>query len=90
MPTGIIWQTVTYIRSGQPYQKIDLVSVSLLLLAEVYAFLELYLGFFQTVQPLRRAPVPLPADPSQWPAVDASFQLTTKILTWFATPSSPL
>ncbi len=66
-----IWQTVTYIRSGQPYQKIDLVFVSLLLLAEVYAFLELYLGFFQTVQPLRRAPVPLPADPSQWPAVDA-------------------
>lgn len=66
-----IWQTVTYVRSGQPYQKIDLVFVSLLLLAEVYAFLELYLGFFQTVQPLHRAPVPLPADPSQWPAVDA-------------------
>ena len=65
-----IWQTVTYTRSGQPYRAIDLVFVTLLLMAEVYAFLELYLGFFQTVRPLHRAPVALPHESTEWPSVD--------------------
>ena len=30
----------------------------------------LYLGFLQTVWPLRRAPVALPDDPEDWPEVD--------------------
>lgn len=41
-----------------------------LLLAEVYAWLILVLGFFQTVWPLDRKIVPLPVDSSLWPTVD--------------------
>lgn len=41
-----------------------------LLLAELYAFSVLALGYFQTAWPLRRRPVPLPADLNQWPTVD--------------------
>ena len=44
--------------------------VCLLLLAECYAFVVLLLGYLQMLWPLRRAPVPLPDDPEQWPAVD--------------------
>ena len=35
-----------------------------------YAFFILFLGYFQTIWPLRRAPVPLPDDESHWPHVD--------------------
>ena len=42
----------------------------LLLLAECYAFVALVLGYLQMLWPLRRAPVPLPDDPEDWPAVD--------------------
>ncbi|WP_149980824.1 UDP-forming cellulose synthase catalytic subunit [Pseudoalteromonas rhizosphaerae] len=41
-----------------------------LLLAETYAWLVLILGFFQTINPLNRKPVQLPADSSLWPSVD--------------------
>ena len=41
-----------------------------LLLAEVYAFAVLLLGYIQTAWPLDRAPAPLPDDPEEWPAVD--------------------
>ncbi len=41
-----------------------------LLLAEFYAWLVLVLGFFQTVWPLKRMPIPLPEDTSLWPSVD--------------------
>ncbi|WP_076925450.1 UDP-forming cellulose synthase catalytic subunit [Pseudoalteromonas sp. EB27] len=41
-----------------------------LLLAETYAWLVLILGFFQTVNPLERKPVPLPKDTDLWPTVD--------------------
>src|SRR3984885_2953330 len=44
--------------------------ISLLLLAELYAFTILFLGYLQTLWPLRRTPVPLPDDTEQWPAVD--------------------
>jgi cellulose synthase (UDP-forming) len=40
------------------------------LAAEFYAFVALILGYFQTLWPLRRTPVPLPDDPSKWPEVD--------------------
>ena len=42
----------------------------LLVAAEVYAALVLLLGYFQTAWPLKRKPLPLPADRSQWPTVD--------------------
>ncbi|MGD0630220.1 MAG: UDP-forming cellulose synthase catalytic subunit [Terracidiphilus sp.] len=41
-----------------------------LLLAETYAFVILFLGYFQTVWPLRRAPVALPESAEKWPHVD--------------------
>ena len=41
-----------------------------LVLAEIYAVVTLVLGYFQTVWPLERKPVPLPSDPSTWPSVD--------------------
>lgn len=41
-----------------------------LLLAEVYAFVILFLGYFQTIWPLRRAPVALPDNAEDWPHVD--------------------
>ncbi len=41
-----------------------------LLLAEIYAWIVLYLGYFQTVWPLRRDIRELPEDDEQWPSVD--------------------
>jgi cellulose synthase (UDP-forming) len=41
-----------------------------LILAESYAFFILFLGYFQTIWPLRRAPVPLPENTDEWPDVD--------------------
>ncbi|MGF1547866.1 MAG: UDP-forming cellulose synthase catalytic subunit [Thiotrichales bacterium] len=41
-----------------------------LLLAELYAWSVLFLGYFQTIWPLRRPTLELPADRSQWPSVD--------------------
>lgn len=41
-----------------------------LLLAETYAWLVLILGFFQTINPLERKPVPLPKNTDLWPTVD--------------------
>ena len=55
---------------GQQVGKIDLAFMLVLLSAEVYAFAILYLGYIQTIRPLRRPPVPLPADVEQWPHVD--------------------
>ncbi|CAB3751978.1 UDP-forming cellulose synthase catalytic subunit [Paraburkholderia humisilvae] len=42
----------------------------LLVSAEVYAALVLLLGYFQTAWPLKRKPLPLPVDRSEWPTVD--------------------
>lgn len=41
-----------------------------LVLAELYAFAVLLIGYFQTAWPLQRRPVPMPADVSTWPSVD--------------------
>jgi cellulose synthase (UDP-forming) len=49
---------------------LDAFFIMSLLLAEVYAFLILFLGYFQTVWPLRRAPVALPDSTEEWPHVD--------------------
>lgn len=49
---------------------IEIVLGSGLVLAEIYAVLTLALGYFQTVWPLERKPIPLPDDPSSWPTVD--------------------
>jgi len=49
---------------------LDAVFVLSLLMAEVYAFVILFLGYFQTIWPLRRAPVALPENEDEWPHVD--------------------
>ncbi|WP_408890703.1 UDP-forming cellulose synthase catalytic subunit [Novacetimonas cocois] len=41
-----------------------------LLLAELYALMMLFLSYFQTISPLHRAPLPLPANIDEWPTVD--------------------
>ena len=55
---------------GSVWSLLDGFFISLLLFAETYAFVILFLGYLQTLWPLRRTPVPLPDDPEQWPAVD--------------------
>ena len=49
---------------------LDAFFILCLLLAEAYAFVILFLGYFQTIWPLRRAPVALPENPEDWPHVD--------------------
>ena len=58
------------VNPGQQVSKVDLAFMLVLLSAEVYAFSILYLGYIQTIRPLRRPPVPLPAEVEQWPHVD--------------------
>lgn len=56
-----------------PWQTVDgwnALFMVLLLAAELYSFLILYLGYMQTIAPLRRPPLPLPADSAEWPSVD--------------------
>jgi cellulose synthase (UDP-forming) len=49
---------------------LDLFFVFTLLAAEFYAFIILFLGFFQTIRPLNRRSQPLPQDSAEWPSVD--------------------
>ncbi|WP_431224238.1 UDP-forming cellulose synthase catalytic subunit [Serratia sp. L9] len=49
---------------------VSLVCGLLLLIAETYAWVVLVLGYFQTVWPLNRQPVAMPADSSTWPVID--------------------
>jgi cellulose synthase (UDP-forming) len=49
---------------------LDAFFITSLILAETYAFVILFLGYFQTIWPLRRAPVSLPDDEEQWPHID--------------------
>src|ERR1700723_3752404 len=68
------WRYATTIRflfaPGSLSSKLDAFFIALLLFAETYAFVTLFLGYMQTLWPLRRTPVPLPDDPDLWPAVD--------------------
>jgi cellulose synthase (UDP-forming) len=59
-----------FLDPGSLWSLLDVFFVALLLLAETYAFVILFLGYLQTLWPLRRTPVPLPDDTDLWPAVD--------------------
>jgi cellulose synthase (UDP-forming) len=59
-----------FIDPGSTWSFLDGFFICLLLFAEIYAFTVLFLGFFQTLWPLRRTPVALPDDINQWPVVD--------------------
>ena len=49
---------------------VDLFFALVLVMAEVYAWVVLLLGYLQTAWPLKRKPVMMPADTSTWPTVD--------------------
>ena len=59
-----------FIEPGSNWNGLDAFFICLLLAAEAYACAVLFLGYFQTLWPLRRIPVSLPDDPAQWPVVD--------------------
>lgn len=68
------WRILMTVRFfGDPanhWGALDAFFIMSLILAEVYAFFILFLGYFQTIWPLRRAPVALPESPEEWPHVD--------------------
>jgi cellulose synthase (UDP-forming) len=55
---------------SSPRMRIDSVFMLILIGAEVYTILIMFLGYMQTAWPLRRAPIPMPPDDSKWPHVD--------------------
>jgi cellulose synthase (UDP-forming) len=63
--------TVHFFRDpGNHWGALDAFFILSLILAEVYAFFILFLGYFQTIWPLRRAPVALPDNAEEWPHID--------------------
>ena len=65
-----VTQTWYGIQSAGHLHQWDALVVVLLLLAEFYAFATLVLGYFQTLRPLKRRPVPLGGRQQDWPTVD--------------------
>ena len=61
------WEGIT---SAGHINRLDTILVLLLLAAEFFAFSTLTLGYFQTLRPLKRPPLPLAGDPGNWPSVD--------------------
>jgi len=59
-----------FLDPGAAWSTLDAFFIALLVIAEAYAFIILFLGYLQTLWPLRRTPVPLPDDPDAWPSVD--------------------
>jgi cellulose synthase (UDP-forming) len=65
-----VMQTWEGLTSAGHIHRWDTAFVLLLLAAEFFAFSTLILGYFQTLRPLRRPPLPLEGDPANWPTVD--------------------
>jgi cellulose synthase (UDP-forming) len=59
-----VTETIDYATPQQGFFMIGLV------LAEFYAGIAMFLGYFQTLWPLNRKPVPMPRDVDLWPEVD--------------------
>ena len=59
-----------FLDPGTQWSYLDMFFIVLLVFAELYAFVILFLGYLQTLWPLRRTPVPLPEETDNWPAVD--------------------
>ncbi len=67
----IWWRVTETLGIGDPrYHWYDFVPTFILLAAESYAWITLFLGYIQTAWPLQRKPVPLNPDPRLWPDVD--------------------
>ena len=56
--------------SGSKIGVINIIFMLILLGAEFYAFVILFLGYIQTIRPLRRPPYPMPRNLEDWPHVD--------------------
>ena len=56
--------------SGLKLGVINIIFMLILLSAEFYAFVILFLGYIQTIRPLRRPPYPMPKGLEDWPHVD--------------------
>jgi cellulose synthase (UDP-forming) len=66
-----VQQVIRFLQdSASHWGALDIFFILCLLLAEAYAFMILFLGYFQTMWPLRRAPVALPENTDDWPHVD--------------------
>jgi cellulose synthase (UDP-forming) len=66
-----ILQVVNFFKDpASHWGALDAFFILCLLGAEAYAFMILFLGYFQTVWPLRRAPVSLPENIAEWPDID--------------------
>jgi cellulose synthase (UDP-forming) len=66
-----ISQTIQFFRDpANHWGALDAFFILSLVLAEMYAFVILFLGYFQTIWPLRRAPVALPDEENEWPHID--------------------
>ncbi|GAA5785201.1 UDP-forming cellulose synthase catalytic subunit [Chitiniphilus shinanonensis] len=63
----LYWRTTSTI---EYHGVADLIAALLLYCAELYGIVVALLGMFVNVRPLRRQPVPLPADSAAWPTVD--------------------
>jgi len=59
-----------FVDPGSVWTPLDAFFIFLLVCAEAYSFSIMFLGFMQTLWPLRRTPVPLPEDTDLWPEVD--------------------
>lgn len=63
----VVWRTTETIGfNGWP----DYATAILLYVAEIYGITVALIGIFVNINPLRRKPVPLPADTALWPTVD--------------------
>jgi cellulose synthase (UDP-forming) len=66
-----IGTSITFFRDpSNGWDWVDALCIVVLLSAEAYAFVILFLGFMQTIWPLKRPPVPLPKDEAEWPHID--------------------
>ncbi len=61
------WRTFTTIEYADPF---SFAAALLLYAAEVYGIIIYLLGAFVNISPLKRKPLPLPADPKDYPTVD--------------------
>jgi len=66
----LYWRITETLPIGEGFDAVDLFFATGLILAELYAWGILLLGYFQSIWPLQRRPIPLPEDVSQWPTID--------------------
>ncbi len=66
----LYWRLTSTLPIGEEFNAFDLFFATGLVVAEIYAYVILMLGYFQVLWPLQRKPVSLPDDPSTWPTVD--------------------